>query len=620
MTNAQRLARRAARWGIAERYDDYAHELRRASLATIEALLGAMGAEGDSPAPGNTSFVAPGRDPDLSGFEEILFEDGGSEPAAVVPANRLPFGYHRARRRDGTLADLIVSPGACFLPADLSVWGWAAQLYSTRSRASWGIGDLRDLRDLARWAKSGSAGALLLNPLHAPEPGVPQQASPYYPSSRRYRNPLYLRIEEVPGAAEAGVDIERIARLGRALDVDPFVDRDAIYRLKLSALEVLWERWKGARAFDRFRADEGSLLESYATYVSIAEEHEGNWRRWPAELAYPASPDVARWREEHAHHVLFHQWIQWLLDRQLSEAATEIDLVHDLAVGVDPGGADAWQWQDLFATGVEVGAPPDQFNLAGQGWGLPPFDPWKLRAAGYEPFIQTVRASFAHGAGLRIDHVMGLFRLFWIPEASPPTDGTYVSYPSEDLLDIVALESHRAGSYVIGEDLGTVEDRVRKEMSARNMLSYRLMWFEKQPPPKFPRRALAAVTNHDLPTIAGLWTGTDLVEQRALGLEPNERSVAAIRARLRDELGIDDDAPVAEVIEKAYRSLASAPSAIVLATLEDACAVQRRPNLPGTGDERPNWSTALPVAIEDLDREPLPSAIANALSGRIPAR
>jgi 4-alpha-glucanotransferase len=265
-----------------------------------------------------------------------------------------------------------------------------------------------------------------------------------------------------------------------------------------------------------------------------------------------------------------------------------------------------------------VGAPPDEFNTLGQDWGLPPFDPWRLRGAAYEPFIQVLRSGMRAGAGLRFDHVMGLFRLFWIPPGAAPTEGTYVRYPWQDLLDILALESHRAGAYVVGEDLGTVEDFVRQELHARQVLSYRLLWFEPDRPDsgRWPEQALAAVTTHDLPTIAGVWRGSDLERQRLLDLHPNEAASRALRDKLASWTGVPDDAPVEVVIEHAYRLLDRAPCAIATASLDDALAVEERPNLPGTAGQVPNWSLALPESLEELEKAQLPATIAEGFSDR----
>ncbi|HVF14534.1 MAG TPA: 4-alpha-glucanotransferase, partial [Acidimicrobiales bacterium] len=290
------------------------------------------------------------------------------------------------------------------------------------------------------------------------------------------------------------------------------------------------------------------------------------------------------------------------------------DVMHDLAVGVDPGGADAWLWQDVFALDMAVGAPPDEFNTRGQDWGLPPFDPWRLQAAGYGPFVETIRAGLRHAGGLRLDHVMGLFRLFWIPRGESPHDGAYVRYPARELLDIVALECHRAGAYVVGEDLGTVEHQVREEMAERDILSYRLLWFEDEPPAEYPERAMAAVTTHDLPTVAGLWTGSDLEDQLRLGMEPNEESTEVMCRRLQEITGVPADAPPDEAVAGMYSALGSAPCMIVAAALDDTLSVAERPNMPGTIDSWPNWSIALPVPLEDLMADPRPRIVARALS------
>jgi 4-alpha-glucanotransferase len=311
--------------------------------------------------------------------------------------------------------------------------------------------------------------------------------------------------------------------------------------------------------------------------------------------------------------VRFHQWLQWLVDRQLAAASEAAPLVHDLAVGVDPAGADAWLWQDVLALDMAVGAPPDEFNTKGQDWGLPPFDPWKLAANGYAPFITTVRSAFRNSSGMRLDHVMGLFRLFWVPRGSSPLEGTYVRYPAQDLLDIVALESHRAGARVVGEDLGTVEDEIREELAARNVLSYRLLWFEEKEPEDWPVKALGAVTTHDLPTVAGLWTGSDLDAQRRLDLAPNEEGTEAMRARLRDEAGLGDDASAEQAVVGAYSALARTPCLLLTSTLDDALAVEKRPNMPGTTDQWPNWSIPLPIPLEEIEQEAGPRRVADLL-------
>jgi 4-alpha-glucanotransferase len=457
---------------------------------------------------------------------------------------------------------------------------------------------------------------VLLNPLHAVVPGVPPQPSPYFPSSRCFRNPIYLRVEEVPGAADHG-DLAALAAAGRALNRERRIDRDKVWKLKLGALEQLWDRFRaagGEREFDLYCDAQGDALLIFATHCALAEHHRSPWTQWPAEVRRPDAPAVAGFARRHRDRVEFHQWLQWLIERQLATAGAEIDLMQDLAIGVDPAGADAWQWQDCLALDVRVGVPPDEFNTQGQDWGLPPFDPWRLRLALYEPYIRTLRAGFRAAGGLRFDHVMGLFRLFWIPNGASPAEGTYVRYRWEELLDILALESERAGAYVVGEDLGTVEQSVREELAARRVLSYRLLWFEEEPPPRFPVQALAAVTTHDLPTIAGLWSGADLDEQRAFDLNPNEESTAEICSKLMEWTDLTGSEAPDEVVERTYRLLAEAPSHVVTAALEDALGITERPNMPQTLDERPNWSLALPVPLEEIETDERAAAIARALN------
>jgi 4-alpha-glucanotransferase len=316
---------------------------------------------------------------------------------------------------------------------------------------------------------------------------------------------------------------------------------------------------------------------------------------------------------EHHDRIRFHQWLQWLLDAQLRQASSHVDVMHDLAVGFAPGGFDAWSWQHLLAPGVSIGAPPDEFNTQGQSWGLPPFDPWKLRAADYRPFVETIRASLRHAGALRIDHALGLARLYWVPDGVDPKDGVYVRYPFADLLDVIARESEAVGAYVVAEDLGTSEPEILEALADRRLLSYRLVWFEETEPEEYPELAMAAVTTHDLPTIAGLWSGRDLQTQQELELQPNVEGWKEIRAALGSLAGVDASADVDDVIVGAHRALAAAPSLLVSGTLDDAIAVVERPNMPGTMTEWPNWCLALPLPLEEIESHPLANRVAAAL-------
>lgn len=607
-------------WGIEPGYRSALGEWQtspRASLALVRKTM-----EGQSPPRGtlyrDVWVIAQGDTRAITEPSELRLEDGTSEPSGSYLRRDLPLGYHELEGLEtGERTRIIVTPGRCWLPEDLSTWGWAVQLYALRSKKSWGIGDLGDLRTLARWsAQRLHAGMLLVNPLHASLPTLPQQTSPYYPSSRLYRNPLYLRIEDVPGAQALERELSPLASAGRTLSTAPRIDRDAAFALKIRALEKLFARFRGSPSFDAYCEREAPFLDMYATFSVLAEVHGNDRRKWPRGLSGPVDTKIRDFRRAHGKRVKFHAWLQWLVDEQLERAGREIALMGDLAVGVDFAGADAWIWQDLFASGMDVGAPPDEFNTRGQNWGLKPFDPGRMKRVGYEPFVRIVRSAMRHMGGIRLDHVMGLFRLFWIPQGKSPKEGVYVRYPAIDLLGIVALESVRAKAIVVGEDLGTVEDEVRDELAFRRMLSYRVLWFESVPPRDYPKHALAAVTTHDLPTIAGLWSGSDLRTQRALHLAPNEKGTRAMRRSLAKLTGQGVGAPVDRVILKTHEALARAPSVLLAPTLDDALAVERRPNMPGTVDEYPCWRLPLPRTLEQIVTDPRLPRIARVLSRR----
>lgn len=605
-------------WGIDHRYQDALGTWREATPEVLRALYDAMDVDAARPpeSPLSPVLVVVGDSPEIPGPGELELEDGRRMAVEGRLPAQLPLGYHWLHgSTDAAPRRVIVSPGRCWLPETLRAWGWAAQLYATRSRESWGIGDLADLRRLADWSvRDLNARILLINPLAAPLPIPRQQPSPYFASSRLFRSPLYLRIEDVPGAAPLGEQLAPLAAAGRALNRQRLIDRDAIFSLKMQALETIWTQFRGDDEFDRYCAEQGEVLHRYAIFCALSETHSGSWPQWPEQVRHPRAPGVARFAEEAAVRVRFHQWLQWLLDRQLAAAGKDVHLIQDLPVGFDGAGADAWIWQDQLAHGVSVGSPPDEYSQEGQNWGLPPFVPYKLRADGYEPFIQTIRASLRHSGGLRIDHVMGLFRLFWIPPGFTAMEGAFVRYPVEDLLAIVALESHRAQAVIVGEDLGTVEEGVRERLAECAILSYRLLWFEPGAPETYPVHALTAISTHDLPTVAGLWSGADLAEQDRLGLITNEEGTAQIRERLCELAGLEGDEQSTEVVVRAHQALARTPSMLVTATLEDAAGMVERPNIPGTTEQqRPNWSIALPVALEDLEQSELPRRLAAVL-------
>ncbi|HEX6547725.1 MAG TPA: 4-alpha-glucanotransferase [Candidatus Dormibacteraeota bacterium] len=568
-------------WGVESGYHDAAGSWHAAADETVSAILAAMKAGSEAPPAGGPLVVKRGDRVEVP-EPELITEDGATHELSGCLPGDLPLGYHRLAGAGER--PLIVCPARCHLPRSARGWGFAVQLYSLLSSGSQGIGDFVDLGQLATWSSELGARFLLLNPLHSALPGLPQEPSPYYPSSRRFMNPLYLRVEGLP-LVEAGERIER----------------DRVYPAKLAALEAAWER-TGARADSELRALREALpgLTDYATFCVLSERLGRPWQRWPEEYRHPRSAAVARFGAENEGRVRFHEWLQLQLDRQLAAASgRRTHLVADVAVGVHPDGADAWAFQDQLASGISVGAPPDPFNRAGQDWGLPPFDPWRLRAAAYAPFVETLRANFRRAAGLRLDHVMGLFRLFWIPVGSGPEAGAYVRYPAGELLDVLALESVRARAYVIGEDLGTVEAEVRQRLRRHRVLSYRLLWFEPGPPSDYPAEALAALTTHDLPTLFGVWTREDPMPE--------------VRARLLRETGLKPNAPPEAVLEAVYRLLAAAPSRLLAATLEDLAGVRRRPNRPGTQDSE-NWTLRLPLTLEELRSDPRPRRLAEVLN------
>jgi len=604
-------------WGILPAYRDSSKNLRRTSPETREALIRAMGVMEDAStlAVGpEVRVIGPHETITVDSPSELVLEDGTTlDVRDSLPAD-LPPGYHDLHTSSRAEPVFVIKrPDGCPLDPSLRIWGWAVQLYAARSSRSWGIGDLADLQRLGRWSNTLGAGALLINPLRAVAPVVPQQSSPYFPSTRRFLNPLYLCIEQIPGAVEAGVDVERLAQEARRLNEQRRIDRDRVFQLKMQAFELLWAQWNEDPAFDAFRREGGDSLQTFATYCTLAEQFGADWRDWPGEYQRPESPKAKRFGEANEHRVRFHAWLQWLLDDQMARAAEELPLVQDLPIGVDPGGMDAWQWQDVLANAATVGAPPDEFNTEGQDWCLPPFVPHRLRAVRFGPFIETLRASLRHAGGLRIDHVMGLFRLYWIPEGLGPKRGAYVRYPADELLAIVAVESHRAGAWVAGEDLGTVEKEVRRRLAENRMLSYRLLWFEDETPDEYPEMAMAAITTHDLPTAAGLWNGSDMKARRGIGLAADEKGYKKIRKRLVAATGLSRDDCDDEAICRAHEALGRAPSAVLVANLDDALAVSQRPNMPGTIDEWPNWSLALPAPLEEIETADLPRAIAKSL-------
>ncbi|MFD4760129.1 4-alpha-glucanotransferase [Streptomyces sp. NPDC058439] len=578
---------------------------------------------------------------------------GGDTATAAPPAHAWwaepPLGVHRltARAPGGRSASctLVVAPPHVPRPTARS-HGFLVQLYSLLSARSWGMGDLGDLADLAAWSgRTLGAGFVQVNPLHAAVLGDPTDPSPYRPSSRRFPDPVHLHIESVPeyGHVPDRATLDDLRQDAAALsdtvlNKGALIDRDAVWELKRQALELVRDvpLTPGRRAaYCDFLAEQGQALEDHALWCALAEVHGSDWHSWPAALRDPRSTEAARARRALLDRVDFHCRLAWLTDNQLAaaqraalDAGMAVGIVHDLAVGVHPGGADSWAQQDAFAHGMSVGAPPDAFNARGQDWGLPPWRPDALAASGYAPYRGLLRGLLAHAGALRIDHVMGLFRLWWVPEGRPPTEGTYVSHDAEAMLAVLVLEAHRAGAVVMGEDLGTVEPGVREALARRGVLGTSVLWFERDwagtgrplPPEEWREGCLATVTTHDLPSTAARLTGDHVTLRHRLGLLT--RSLAEeLTADVADttewlaylsRLGLlpegEDDEEGA--VRAVHGFLLRTPARMVGVWLPDTLGDRRPQNLPGTWDQYPNWrlpvagAEGYPVTLEELAAAP----------------
>ena len=555
----------------------------------------------------------------------------------------LPLGWHRlvATVEGGHVesATLIIVPNTLSLPlleSSRRVWGVNAQLYSTRSASSWGIGDASDLADLAAVCADKGADFLLINPVHASQPVSPLENSPYLPVSRRWLNPIYIRPESIeeyaslPQASRAAIEQLRDETRQFATRED-LIDRDRSWEAKRKALEAIFavpRSYHRQSQLDCFIERGGSELSNYALWCALVER-EGTIEL-PEDLARSSAPRVELERLELADRVDFYQWCQWVAAEQLEhaqhvarEVGMEIGIMADLAVGVHPYGSEKWSRPELFASGMSVGAPPDVYSQQGQNWSQPPWSPRSLAESGYLPLRDMVRAALANAGAVRIDHILGMFRLWWIPDGRAATEGTYVYYDHEAMMGVILLEAQRAGAVVIGEDLGVVEPWVRDYLRERGVLGTSVVWFEKEGsgwplrPEHYRDRALAAVNIHDLPPTLGYIRGIQTTLRSELGLLTDD--IETVRAGDRLELeqvgvrlheyGCIDGAEPSEreTVEGLYRYVAKTPSKLVVASLVDAVGDVRPQNMPGTGaDQYPNWCVPLcdsdgeEVAIEDL--------------------
>ena len=578
-----------------------------------------------------------------------------------IPSD-LPMGYHRLScRTSSSLAEttLIVTPDALPLPS--RGWGYAAQLYSIRSQKNWGFGDFQDLADLATWSATQQfTDYVLINPIHAAQSAPPLEPSPYLPSTRRYVNPLYLRPEAIREYAQL-TDFEKAEietlRLGVVNDPrgETTILRDEIWTAKLTALKQIYDQGLSAprrMALDRYRREQGRSLSDFSTWWVLCHHLGEDWRVWPEAFRRPTSPEVTDFRTEHADEIAFAEWLQWVAQVQLSSSQDEAKnagmrygICNDLAVGVSKSGAETWMMPDLYARGVSVGAPPDAYNQLGQDWGQPPWRPDRLAELGYSPFRDLVRGSLAHAGGLRIDHIIGMFRLWWILDGDDPSRGAYVYYDHQALIGIIALEAYRADAVVIGEDLGTVEDWVRDYLISRGILGTSVAWFEKKdgaplPPTEWRAACMASVTTHDLPPTAGFLAFEQVRIRAELGLltEPLEDEMAKARQEQNSylhflkehgylselqggsELALPESDTEAVVLAL-HRFLVASPARLLNAALADAVGERRAQNQPGTVDEYPNWRVPLgdesgrPILLEEIYRSKPAMRLSSVMNG-----
>jgi 4-alpha-glucanotransferase len=579
------------------------------------------------------------------------------EAAFELPWN-LPLGWHRLLAHvdaepldpSTTAAAVIVTPHRLSLPGGLEerrAVGVATQLYQVRSEGSWGVGDLADAARLGTWASTEhGADFVLVNPLHAAEPVAPMEPSPYLPTTRRFLNPLYLRVADIPEVAGLGREdaarLEALAAHGRALNAVDGIDRDGSWELKRAALGLLHTvplTDARADAYAAFLEQEGDGLVGFATWCALAEAHGLPASGWPAELQDAHGEAVARWRAEHADEVDLYCWMQWLLADQVRDVQTalrsagmRVGLVEDLAVGVHTQGSDAWSLSDVLAGGVSAGAPPDQFNQLGQRWDQPPWRPDRLAEQGYAPFRDMVRTALRDSGGVRIDHVIGLFRLWWIPSGMTADQGTYVRYDHEALIGILALEAERAGAVVIGEDLGVVEPSTREYLLERGILGTSVLWFERdpsgpRPPERYRSLCLSAVTTHDLPPTAGFLALEHVTMRERLGLltqpveEEREAELGAI-GQVRSALVLrgllEPEASPTDLLVALHAWLGQTQSRLLGVGLSDLVGDRRAVNQPGTLDEYPNWRVPLTDGSGRLVRlEDITDGGVDGLAGRI---
>ena len=562
---------------------------------------------------------------------------------------------------------IIITPDSCYIPQELKngkTWGLSTNLYSIRSPKNWGSGDFCDLKKIVKWVSGLKGGFVGINPLHAIPNKKPFGISPYSPVSRLYKNFIYLDIESILEVKELkgqlAIGNRQWEETFKRLRAEDLIDYEKVAAIKETllrhAFEVFYKKWIATPSarndriekFKRYITEEGENLEYFSTYMALSQEFgvkssefgvKFSWQEWTEEYRTPSSHTVQEFKKTNEKEILFYQYVQWLIDGQLKEAAEQtrdlgmpVGIYHDLAIGSIGGGSDAWNFQDVIADGISLGAPPDDFNPTGQNWGFPPLIPEKLKESGYELFIQTIRKNMKHFGALRIDHALGMFRQFWIPQGMPASQGAYVRYPAEDILRIIALESVRNRTMVIAEDLGTIGENVRESLFRFRMLSYRLLYFERNypdpsflSPERYPDMALCAVTTHDLPTLYGWWIGRDIELKKRLGIFPDEsawqrnisereRDKSLLIEALKSQGLIPDahspihpfthspylDEMTPELCLAIYEYLARTSCRLVAVSLDDAIGTLDQQNMPGITDSYPSWMQKTPIPLEQM--------------------
>lgn len=583
--------------------------------------------------------------------------DGNRHNRYKLNIERLEQGYHHLEIELGNQVHksrLIVAPQTCYSPneaADFKMWGFATQLYSLKKAQGWGIGDYGDLNNMVGKAAEQGASVIGLNPLHPLYPGNPAHRSPYSPTSRCFLNTLYIDVTEVPNFT----DCKPVKTLYNShdfkqkledLNSSEYINYAETAAAKYEVLELLYAHFNRnhiskdselAKEFEAFKAEMGDDLYLFATFDALYEHFRKKdfnafgWMDWPERYQDPDSEYVKKFQARNRRRIDYFMYLQWLADRQMHQAAQTakdkgmaLGLYLDLAVGCDGGGAEVWADKHAFVAGVGVGAPPDPMNVLGQNWGLTPINPVALRNRAYEPLIKSLRSNMRHAGALRIDHVFGLMRQYWVAPGLSATQGAYITFPLDDILRVIALESRRAQCVVVGEDLGTTPEGFGDLMAAAGLLSYKVLYFERwesglfQRPDNYPEQSMVTVSTHDMPTLPGWWTERDLDWREKLNLYPNDEMAKHERnsreqsrdmllsALLDAEVLAEDNKPQANPPEAnldltlAVQSfLARTPGRIQMIPMEDAIGLHEQVNIPGTVDEHPNWLQRLPCTVDE---------------------